>query len=168
MPLEDNAKRRFIAKKYLGRFLLLCRVCRHEGVFAIKSLIQDLYHTNKILFFQQNSQLSQNNGLGHGTTTIFLSYSHTGSTSKKLAFLADASAKAKTHRAVSGRSNLCNFFYMYKYIFKSLKQIILKEEQNGRRKNTFNGYPCKISQNILHILLIKNILRFFYFEKKKR
>ena len=108
MPLEDNAKRRFIAKKYLGRFLLLCRVCRHEGVFAIKSLIQDLYHTNKILFFQQNSQLSQNNGLGHGTTTIFLSYSHTGSTSKKLAFLADASSKAKTPRAVSGRSNLCN------------------------------------------------------------
>ena len=50
---------------------------------------------------------------------------------KKLSFLASAIMTLTPHpRAVSGRSILCHFFYIYKYIcFET--------------RNAWNGHPCK-------------------------
>ena len=82
---------------------------------------------------------------------------------KRLAFLADASAKALTPpQAVSGHSDF-KFILLYKYICvlnkKSLKWMISKERKKlwfesinfyiskniSKNVKVFNEYPCKMS-----------------------
>ena len=64
-----------------------------------------------------------------------------GARKKKLAFLADASAKASTPHplAVGGQRDFLLFFYMYKYVYMFLKQERPEMDDFERRIN----FGCK-------------------------